>query len=342
MYPKAVDINGTYYLRWMGLLADWEMSKPLPGKQPGGKRHRRQPERTGTWQYMSVALLSRDKNVEISDELEAFFYVLLYHVVRYLRSNIDDYAVANYLDEFFDQYTYIDQGYRCGSRKLQTMHVGKLMVTGDVELTFDKTMNDLVTTLLLWFQSNYIVSKHLRQLEEEKRQQKQQLYQAQMPPPPLPLLSHSTRPGPVKASLVFVEDEDEDVAEDASIPPPPKTEPTTQQWEDSKKVQKNTFVYRLLDRYLRQRKWPANDKLGDRIPQSWVRAPLGSTVLPATKSSTRNKRARIGPVDGVATVPIPQHLQPPMTPLKRQESTPDKWWRSDQERTCAKGDSLPL
>ncbi|KAI0707493.1 hypothetical protein C8T65DRAFT_576761, partial [Cerioporus squamosus] len=53
------------------LLADWELSKPIVDKPTA--KYPRQPERTGTWQFMSVALLSWAKSVEICDELEAFF-----------------------------------------------------------------------------------------------------------------------------------------------------------------------------------------------------------------------------------------------------------------------------
>ena len=45
MYPRVQEDNGTYYLKWTGLLADWEMSKRIQ-TEPGGKRRQRQPERT--------------------------------------------------------------------------------------------------------------------------------------------------------------------------------------------------------------------------------------------------------------------------------------------------------
>ena len=54
---------------------------------------------------MSVALLSHLKtNVEICDELQSFYYVMLHHAVQYLQSNFDDLTVADYIGEFFDQY----------------------------------------------------------------------------------------------------------------------------------------------------------------------------------------------------------------------------------------------
>ena len=60
----------------------------------------------GTWQYMSVALLNNpSKVVEIADDLEAHFYVLLYHAVRYLRSNCTN--VPNWIEDFFDVFEHM-------------------------------------------------------------------------------------------------------------------------------------------------------------------------------------------------------------------------------------------
>ncbi|TFK79782.1 hypothetical protein K466DRAFT_470959, partial [Polyporus arcularius HHB13444] len=82
--PCIVTIeDGRRFIQWTGILTDWELAKGL-----SDPRKPRQPERTGTWQYMSVALLNRpQKAVEIPDDLESLFYVLLYHAVRYLKSN---------------------------------------------------------------------------------------------------------------------------------------------------------------------------------------------------------------------------------------------------------------
>ena len=70
----------------------------------------------GTWQFMSVALLLKDtKVVEIPDELESFFHVLVYYSVRFVDSNID-YA-DNFICDYFDaRLQYLD-GERCGSLK---------------------------------------------------------------------------------------------------------------------------------------------------------------------------------------------------------------------------------
>ncbi|EJF59486.1 hypothetical protein DICSQDRAFT_21808, partial [Dichomitus squalens LYAD-421 SS1] len=116
--PKvSKEEDGTRALKWTGILVDWEMSKPL---QNTASRPR-QPERTGTWQFLSVALLSRPKIVEICDELESFLYVIIYYAVRYLRSNLEGHAVGNWIDTFFDTYGVTRDAYTCGDKKIATI-----------------------------------------------------------------------------------------------------------------------------------------------------------------------------------------------------------------------------
>ncbi|KAI0716099.1 hypothetical protein C8T65DRAFT_642048 [Cerioporus squamosus] len=89
------------------------MAKSTDPQQQG----QRQPERTvRDVAYMSVALLSHlTANVEVCDEIESFFYV----------SNFNDNTVANYIDEFSNQYGYVNDQYSCGDKKLSTIHVRK-------------------------------------------------------------------------------------------------------------------------------------------------------------------------------------------------------------------------
>ncbi|EJF59459.1 hypothetical protein DICSQDRAFT_17506, partial [Dichomitus squalens LYAD-421 SS1] len=84
IYPKVrCDEDGQNpSLVWSGILSDWELSKPV-GVQEAASRAT-QAERMGTYQFMSVNLLTNiTKPVEISDELESFFHVLVYYAIRY-------------------------------------------------------------------------------------------------------------------------------------------------------------------------------------------------------------------------------------------------------------------
>ncbi|KAI0273497.1 hypothetical protein BC834DRAFT_799544, partial [Gloeopeniophorella convolvens] len=64
-----------------GILIDWDLSKKLSPSTEGKARH---VSRKGTWQFMSVGLLQypTSKSHEFLDDLESFFWVLLYQIVR--------------------------------------------------------------------------------------------------------------------------------------------------------------------------------------------------------------------------------------------------------------------
>ncbi|PIL32464.1 hypothetical protein GSI_05166 [Ganoderma sinense ZZ0214-1] len=115
IFPKIETSGNIRKLAWKGILADWEISKPIT---TDGSSRARQPERTGNWQFMSVSLLNRPGPANISDDLESLLLILIYYAVRYLQSTIahnDD--VATFLDECFDCYTINSGLVLCGGRK---------------------------------------------------------------------------------------------------------------------------------------------------------------------------------------------------------------------------------
>ncbi|PIL30507.1 hypothetical protein GSI_07207 [Ganoderma sinense ZZ0214-1] len=110
---------------WCGLLNDWELSKKIDFGSPEG----RQPDRTGTWQYMSAhALNDPFRKIVIQDELESFFHVLLYYAIRFLPHNLDDEHVGQFLHDYFDAYFPHTEGYRCGSAKFEAMRTGAIQI----------------------------------------------------------------------------------------------------------------------------------------------------------------------------------------------------------------------
>ena len=118
----------------------------------------------GTWQFLSVALLSRLKEVEICDELESFFYVILYYAVRYLYSNIDEELVGEWIHNFFDTFGFAGEtsGYVCGQVKLNAIKTGELIVSEDETLKFNSPMDGLIADLLNMFKAHHAVVVHLR------------------------------------------------------------------------------------------------------------------------------------------------------------------------------------
>ncbi|KAI1784358.1 hypothetical protein LXA43DRAFT_1042940 [Ganoderma leucocontextum] len=113
---------------WAGLLNDWELSKHFAqGKTQSGGR---QLDRTGTWQFMSVhTLLKSTRMIEISDDLESFFHVLIYYAIRFLPHNLADSAVGRFLYNYFDDYTDGVSGFTCGPAKYYAMKTGVIDLT---------------------------------------------------------------------------------------------------------------------------------------------------------------------------------------------------------------------
>ncbi|RDX49268.1 hypothetical protein OH76DRAFT_1483228 [Lentinus brumalis] len=110
---------------WNGLLNDWELSKRHDIEQGDG----RQPDRTGTWQFMSAhALNSETRRIVLPDELESIFHVLLHIAVRFVPHNLPDVHVGQFLHDYFDDYCPHPTGLRCGSLKQSTMEDG--VITG--------------------------------------------------------------------------------------------------------------------------------------------------------------------------------------------------------------------
>ncbi|KAL4261957.1 Fungal-type protein kinase domain-containing protein [Pleurotus pulmonarius] len=81
------DISGGNILiqsNGKGLLNDWDMAVKEEDLQNGPRAH----ERTGTWAFMSIAMLqATGRRHSVSDDLESFFWVALYYSLVYLPHN---------------------------------------------------------------------------------------------------------------------------------------------------------------------------------------------------------------------------------------------------------------
>ena len=256
---------------------------------------------------MSVALLSGNKAVEICDELEAFFYVLLYYAARYLQSNLDGFTLVNYLDEFFDQYKQSGDGWSCGHVKRRAIETGRLVVTRRMELRFGGSMDHTIATLLSWFHSHHVVSTY-----EQKRQEAEPLMASPV--------SDAVRKAEEFDDAITLADGLVEQVTPAMLGPTTWGLPSSKDqlvWEN---VKKHAFVMKLLEFELLE-SWPRNDKVGDRIPKPWVRPVLDSA---ATKTTSSNKRARAEHKGGMATAfPIPPSQRaPPQSPPRHAATLP--------------------
>ena len=258
---------------------------------------------------MSVALLSENKAVEICDELEAFFYVLLYYATRYLKSNLEGFTLANYLDEFFDQYKQLGDGWSCGHVKRAAIQTGRLIVYGDVELQFGGPMDHTIATLLSWFHSHHVVSTY-----EQKRQEAEALMTSSV--------SDAVREAEKFEEAITLADGLVKRVNVSQYGPKARGKPSADDWTEWENVKEHGHVVDLLQFEL-SKSWPRGDKVGDRIPKTWVRPVLAYTAK-QTISTSSNKRARHEHKGGMATAfPIPPSQRaPPQSPPRHAATLP--------------------
>ncbi|CDO68850.1 hypothetical protein BN946_scf185035.g3 [Trametes cinnabarina] len=132
---ESVGKNGELVRRRDGLLTDWELSKNVDPQK--GSKGPRQPDRTGTWQFLSAhALAHPSKNIDIEDEMESFFHVLLYYAIRYLPTNCSPADITPFMYEYFDGYTKNGDNYAASVTKHLAMMTGRILVSSSFVLQF--------------------------------------------------------------------------------------------------------------------------------------------------------------------------------------------------------------
>ncbi|KAI0357286.1 hypothetical protein OH77DRAFT_1451608 [Trametes cingulata] len=274
-------------VKWTGLLADWELSKPIHDKEE--LQRPRQPPRTGTWQFLSVGMLSaKPKAPEIIDELESFLYVLLYYAVRYLRSNCEN--VAAYLESFFDAHAFIGKVYTCGQAKLSAVKTrGKLEVEDDVLLEFGSPMDTIFRKLLVSFTAHYKIQSY-RQTQLRARDPVETPHTPpdndQIPSPPSsptpkpvqPVRRATSRLRAFKAiaakTTLFV----------------PEEVPTREDEHNARLVSNHAWMMGILAEALESDEWQATDKVGDLVPPEYEpQYPVANADCAAPNSVKRRK-----------------------------------------------------
>ncbi|RDX49302.1 hypothetical protein OH76DRAFT_1382400 [Lentinus brumalis] len=167
IYIRESVVDGQLVQERVGILTDWELSKRTDAPDTA-----RQPDRTGTWQFMSAYTLDHlNEPICIADEIEAFFHVLLFYAIRYLRHNI--YDVGDFMHTYFDGFERGNGEYYCGEKKRTAMNHGVIRVAGSGRLTFTlppgftppaiggsppretHILNDLIDSLLELFRARY-------------------------------------------------------------------------------------------------------------------------------------------------------------------------------------------
>lgn len=274
--------------------------------------------------------MSGRKEVELCDELEAFFYVLLYYSVRYLRSNLDETAVGTWLSSFFDTYGVKGNAYICGNEKLAAIKSGMLVVaaTDSSLVEFDSPMDHLLTNFLRWFQGNHVVKQYEARRGNLGLQPAPETVLAQLPE------ADDSESDPVRprrldqdAAAEF-ESESEDEEEDNAglIFGRQIIQPSKEDYAVYKKLFKHKAMVKLLQSTIEAtpegyRAWRRNDKVGDRVSKNFRPSILAAgPTLPPTLASNKRQR-RDGPVFSVS-LPLLATQRPPKTPERKQPVIP--------------------
>ncbi|KAI0631747.1 hypothetical protein C8Q77DRAFT_1159493 [Trametes polyzona] len=295
IYPRTTRLKSSpdkCRVRWRGLLADWELSKPMGGDQGD---HARKPERTGTWQYMSVAvLLNHSKVVEISDELESFFHVLLYYSLRYLRSNCT--LVGEFIEDYFDSFSAgVDGKYCCGARKINIIKGReKLTIAPSSEelIRFDsEPLNTMFKKILEAFNGHYTVKAY----DEQDQPHPSTSPPSQLPQPKAPL-----PPDP------FSDEEDSDPfaarfpstyrkgPARSNIAPPRLPKPSVKEYANAETARCHQGIQGIVHAAYKERSKFMLDRVDDNVPVTYkAKGRVGRGDTAATRTMKKRRMETI-------------------------------------------------
>lgn len=264
--------------------------------------------RQGTYQFMSVDLLSRPwKPVKIADELESFFHVLVYYSIRHLRSNCAH--PSSYIDNYFNNYSGPGRLHTCGWKSL-AIEVDDWLSTRFPHrpLLFRSPMDELLGDLLKSFHAHYKVMKDDMAKNGPP-----------LPEPPAPPLEPSDEAlAPVgKPDIVFF-NEDGSASERPPNDSPDDYEcgfdfedvPTAEDRARAAQVADHAFMLEHVAKLVRGSDWPEDD----RIPSSDSGSDSGSDADSATPTRSvgaeheralhaSNKRRRIAGPEPIVSLP---------------------------------------
>lgn len=283
---------------------------------------------------MSVALLQkRTKVVEISDELEAFFWVLIYYAVRYLVSNVDD--VGNWLEDHFDTFSFAKGKYVCGSKKKIAVSRDGALIADDIEnekLRFGGPLDRLISACLHRFKAHYHVYRHNR-LQRKKKKLQESVSDIKLPPSPEP----TTTPTPANALARIMSlklsamPQPSDPFPDPDGDDLPEPPPTDSELALARKVDTHDATLASILAAYADPNWPAKlNVVKDRVPVGWepkrqlgpiARSKLDHDVEADTEEVERRKRRRLAHVGPVYNS-LPVEPRPPVTPRHRRELRP--------------------
>lgn len=205
---------------------------------------------------MSINLLQEPSRlVQIADELESFFHLLVYYAVRHLRSTCD--KPSSWITEYFYRYS----GREHLGRKLSTVQTrGRLeTVSPPGPLLFFSPLDELLFTALQSFKAHYKVMDHERQEAYDRT------HPPSPPPPPMVPMTAARRRLMRRNCHV-----DEDVRAVLSAERAARDlvdrGPTTEERELAAKLKDHTFMLAHFERFLQDPSWSDDDRIPSPSP----------------------------------------------------------------------------
>ncbi|KAI0740029.1 hypothetical protein C8Q76DRAFT_706433 [Earliella scabrosa] len=249
-----------YSVYWEGILSDWELAKHTDSKLA------LQPQRTGTWHFMSAHLLYNPGiPSSIPDELESFLHVLIYGALRRMQSTL--LTIVGFNNQYFAGCDLDGETNRitCPSAKRDSIVTRGVLVSGRKPVVFfsptgdaaeDHPLNDLIARLMLLFHARYVVD------EWEQRSR---------PTPATPVrrkkrletIREVSEPMP---DMGDIQDEDPESDDEEVRRPTALEEPTQQMYKDVKSLSRHAKVRKIFWNalYASEREWPEKDVVTDR------------------------------------------------------------------------------
>ncbi|RPD68710.1 hypothetical protein L226DRAFT_495343 [Lentinus tigrinus ALCF2SS1-7] len=260
IYPYVLKVDGKYRICWQGLLADWELAKHA------SKTVAMQPQRTGTWHFMSAFLLSNPgMPTAIADELEAFLHVLIYAVVRRMRSDIE--SVLHFLESYFSGYT-VNKKIQASCPHNKEESIAKCTLTmaretvtfstPDGRLGKDHPINKLISDLLTIFHSRYTV------LDWKQQSESKSVREGTPTPgrPMTPVMEEDRSYNDMKPPEELYGDVPEPKVERAQ----PVSEPTQKMYDTAERLHDHALIATIFYNYVTSKEnvWPKDDVIPDR------------------------------------------------------------------------------
>ncbi|PIL32462.1 hypothetical protein GSI_05164 [Ganoderma sinense ZZ0214-1] len=333
IYPKIRHNENTKKcsIVWTGLLTDWELSRSVDNVQTPSKTS--QADRVGTYQFMSVNLLSNlSKAVRVSDELELFFHVLVYFAARFLRSNCDD--SDTFVDGYFNHYEGPGRMHTCGQKSVVMESTGVLRTQFPYgRLLFTDPMDALLDVILQRFRARYKVLQHAaRQLAPPEHEHR--------PSPLSNIHASSAARAPSRSCASGDSDDSVDSDDDSDDDPDDygwaalrseseaEERPTAEDEALAAEVCEHQFMLNIFAKALRHPRWrkddrrpapaPASASPGHAIAITRAQSPGSSQHaaechLQATRTPGSKRRRTTGPERtgrGNASLPLPLRLHP--------------------------------